>query len=432
MPEEEHCMHFRRFYIPLLLLLLMTTACSSSNAIVSKKTSPAGFSISFTKSGPELCPPPLDQFPNCYSPQELRVAYGVQPLIAQGYRGEGQTVLIIALVEAPTFQEDINTFDQQFNLPPVTPQIVSIGQAVSYNQNNASLVEAAQEVELDVEVVHAFAPGAGIKLMMISSVGNSIDPTTLLQVERYSVDHHLGQIITQSLGFPESEFGGHQSFVQDYTNFTRQATTQQGITFFADTGDNGAQGTQFNQTATVIFPASDPWVTAVGGTSLARTGQGYSESAWEGSGGGVSTLFAEPDYQRQYLPSETQTLLMGHRGLPDVAADADPRTAMVCYILTSWVQCGGTSASTPFWAAIIAIADQLAGHPLGFINPGLYKLGVARQGDFRDITSGSNGVQTGRVSINGFQATAGWDAVTGWGVPQAYQFIGDLIPALAS
>jgi len=105
---------------------------------------------------------------------------------------------------------------------------------------------------------------------------------------------------------------------------------------------------------------------------------------------------------------------------------------MAFYFDGQWVQTGGTSASTPLWAGILAMTNQMAGHPLGFINPGIYKLGISTnaQRDFRDITSGDNSVHRGNIQVQGFQAGAGWDGVTGWGAPLASQFIPDLIAAL--
>jgi subtilase family serine protease len=172
-------------------------------------------------------------------------------------------------------------------------------------------------------------------------------------------------------------------------------------------------------------------VTAVGGTTIIKTANGYNESAWPGSGGGVSKFFSEPSFQ-QGMSSAVQHELRGQRGIPDVAADADPNTGMAFYFNGQWELTGGTSASTPFWAAVVAIADQMAGHPLGNINPGIYKLGTSAhaQIDFRDITTGSNAVNKGNIHVQGFQATSGWDAVTGWGSPRVSAFIPDLIKVL--
>src|SRR6185312_364888 len=153
--------------------------------------------------------------------------------------------------------------------------------------------------------------------------------------------------------------------------------------------------TQLASTPTVNFPADVPWVTAAGGTTLLRTADGYHEQAWSGSGGGVSKFFSDPDFHLN-MPSSVQSQLAGHRGIPDIAGDADPFTGMAFYFAGRWDQVGGTSASTPFWAAIIAIANQVAGHPLGFINPGIYKIAASQQAqnDFRDIVEGDNSVST--------------------------------------
>jgi subtilase family serine protease len=172
-------------------------------------------------------------------------------------------------------------------------------------------------------------------------------------------------------------------------------------------------------------------VTAVGGTTLARAASGYNETAWSGSGGGFSKFFSEPDFQRG-LPQPVQAQLGGRRGLPDVAADANPDTGMAFYFDGNWSLTGGTSASTPLWAGMIAVADQMAGHPLGFINPGIYKIAASTnaQQDFRDITSGSNTFSQGATHVPGYQAVAGWNAVTGWGTPNAQKLLPDLVAAL--
>src|SRR5262249_48611073 len=124
---------------------------------------------------------------------------------------------------------------------------------------------------------------------------------------------------------------------------------------------------------TTSFATDNPWVTSVGGTTLIHSGSGFQEKAWNGSGGGFSRFYALPDYQKM-LPATTQTQFHASRGVPDVSAVADPYTGLGVYLNGQWTMAGGTSASAPVWAGIMAIANQMAGHPLGFINPGLYKL----------------------------------------------------------
>ncbi len=227
-----------------------------------------------------------------------------------------------------------------------------------------------------------------------------------------------------------------QQEIQKWDAFFKQATTQQGITFLGASGDNGATDyadikmTKLSTTPTTSFPADDPWVTAVGGTSLMRNGNAFQEIAWNMSGGGFSSFFAVPSYQ-QALPSQVQSQFNHRRGVPDVAADADPTTGLAFYFNGGWEAAGGTSASAPLWAALIAIADQMAGHPLGFINPALYKLAQssAYVKDFHDITVGNNTVDANGVTVPGYSAAPGWDAVTGLGSPNAEKLLPGLTAA---
>src|SRR5262249_52465756 len=152
---------------------------------------------------------------------------------------------------------------------------------------------------------------------------------------------------------------------------------------------------------------------------------------WQGSGGGFSRFFTTPDFQKG-LPANTQQLLAGRRGVPDIASDANPDSGLIFYDQGQEELAGGTSAAAPLWAALIAIADQMAGHPLGYINPALYKLAAsdAYVRDFRDITYGNNAVSDQGVHIPGYTAVSGWDAVTGLGSPIGEKLLPDLIAAV--
>ncbi len=432
-----------------IVLMILCTACRPISPVTNATPTPKPtikpaprFAQTFTPDPAlDTCPAPLKNNPNCYTPHALRVAYGVEALTAQGFTGKGQTIIDIVSYGSPTLQQDMDVFDQMFHLPPITIQVIAPLGSVPFNANNSQMDGWAVETELDVEIMHAIAPDAGIVVLTspVDETEGIIGLPEFLQLEQYAVSHHLGQIFSQSYVASEvtlSDSKGQQ-LVKTYTDFYKQITTQQGFTVVSGSGDNGAtdwanlNATQLSPTATVNFPADVPWVTAVGGTTLLRNNTGYDETAWWRSGGGVSKFFSEPAFQ-QTLPASVQSLLGGHRGLPDIAAVANPDTAMVNYIHGRWTQIGGTSASTPLWAGIMAVANQMAGHPLGFINPGIYKVATSQnfQKDFRDITSGSNRVMSGKISVNGFQATPGWDAVTGWGTPQASQFIPDLIVAM--
>jgi subtilase family serine protease len=166
-------------------------------------------------------------------------------------------------------------------------------------------------------------------------------------------------------------------------------------------------------------------VTSVGGTTLKNVDKSLSEVSWTGSGGGFSRLYAMPSYQKQ-LSATTQAQFQNRRGVPDVSAVADPYTGMAFYLNGSWNQAGGTSASSPVWSAITAVANQMAGHPLGFINPTLYKIAASDtyHQAFHDVTVGDNA--NSQAGVAGYDATTGWDAVTGLGTPDAEY----LIPAM--
>ena len=427
-------------------LCVSLAACSGSGGTGANATPTPKPTIKPTKAATanpaaDICPSYLSTYKNCFTPHALRVAYGVESLTQQGFTGKGITIIDIVSYGSPTLQQDMDVFDKQFNLPAIKIQVIAPLGTVKFNPNDTTMTGWAGETELDVQIIHAIAPDAGIVVMTspIAETEGTIGLPQFMQLEQYAVNHHLGQIFSQSYVASEATLAdsASQQFVQSYTSFYQQITTQDGFTVVSGSGDNGATdfdnlaGTQLDPHPTVNFPADVPWVTAVGGTTLmhATSGTGYEERAWSGSGGGVSKFFTEPSFQ-QSMPSSVQSQLAGHRGIPDIAADADPYTGMAFYINGQWSMTGGTSASTPFWASIVAIADQMAGHPLGFINPGIYKIAASQhyQQDFRDITAGSNAVP--KVSVQGFQAVQGWDAVTGWGSPQANKFIPDLIAAL--
>ncbi|HEX6482045.1 MAG TPA: S53 family peptidase, partial [Ktedonobacteraceae bacterium] len=355
----------------------------------------------------------------------------------------GQTVVDIVSFGSPTLQQDMDVFDKQFGLPPISVKVLAPLGTARYDPANKDMTGWGIETELDVQIIHAMAPDAGIVVLTspVDETEGTIGLPEFLQLEQYAVSHQLGQIFSQSFVASEVTLADSagQQLVKKYTDFYNQATTKQGWTIVSGSGDHGATdfsniaATQYSPTPTVNFPADVPWVTAVGGTTLIRSANTYNETAWQGSGGGFSKFSSEPDFQKS-MPQAVQTQLNGRRGLPDIAADADPATGMAFYVAGQWQQVGGTSASTPLWAGIIAVADQMAGHPLGFINTGIYKVASSAnaQQDLRDITSGNNSFFSGNVQVTGYQAVAGWDAVTGWGAPNAEKLLPDLIAALKS
>ncbi len=377
----------------------------------------------------------------CYSPQEIRTAYDLNPVLNAGYTGKGQTIVIIDSFGDPTVQSDLQTFDSAFGLPapPSLTVLAPLGQ-LNFDPNNPDMVGWAEEVSLDVQWSHAMAPDANIVLMTspVSETQGVQGMPEFLYLEQYAVNHHIGKIISQSWATTENTLftiPGGRKVISNFDNFYQKADAE-GVSIFGSTGDSGTANPDINGNIypypTVNFPASSPYITAVGGTSLfADTSGNYqSETAWNATGGGVSQFFKEPNYQQNNLPASDQQLLNGYRGIPDVSFNADPNTGVLVYlgfpgVPAGWYIFGGTSEGSPSWAGIIADGDQMAGHPLGFINPAVYKIGKGSDyaKSFHDVTVGNNS----QGGIPGYNATPSWDPTTGWGTPDVARFLKELI-----
>ena len=407
--------------------------------VISRVTKVKGLKLVSTSS---LLPPTdaecrIDTGIPCYSPQEIRNAYGLTALLDAGYTGAGQTIIIIDSFGSPTIQQDLSTFDAGYGLPepPSFTVLAPLG-TVLFDPSNSEQVGWAFETTLDVEWAHALAPSASIVLLT-----SPVDETEgvqglpeFLQLEQYALVHHLGKIISQSWGATENTLfdPAGQQVINQFERFYLRAALEN-VTVLASSGDSGSASLdvsyQFYSFPTVGFPASSPLVTAVGGTSLyADTDGNYqSETVWNhghgASGGGVSQYFWEPLYQ-YLLPASVQKKLNHHRGIPDVAYNADPNTPILVYVSflqsSGYYGIGGTSEGAPQWAGIIADANQLAGHPLGFLNPKLYLL---RGMGSHDVTVGNNSFH----GVPGYNATPGWDLATGWGSPNLSTLLRELV-----
>lgn len=384
----------------------------------------------------------------CYDPDQMRTAYNETPLLNQGFDGRGQTIVVVDSYGSPTIQSDLATFDSSFGLPaPPSFQIIAPLGSVPFNPNDSTMVNWAYETTLDVEWAHAMAPGANIVLLTspTAETEGAVGMPQFISIEQYALDHNLGQVISQSWGATEQtlDYPAGQEVINHFEVLYREAAAK-GVTVFASAGDSGTANVGLDQTTiypfpTVIYPASSEWVTAVGGTTLKipPSGTYQSEVTWNdnpifgipyATGGGRSSLFAEPSWQLG-LPASDQSLLRGARGIPDIAYNADIASGVLIYETfdpagAGWLPIGGTSAGSPQWAALTAVADQMAGHSLGYLNPTLYQLGQGPRAaaDFHDITVGNNANE----GVRGYPATAGWDATTGWGSPNAANLLHDL------
>ncbi|MGP0027338.1 MAG: S8 family serine peptidase [Streptosporangiaceae bacterium] len=382
----------------------------------------------------------------CYSPVQYRVAYDLGPLYSAGITGKDRTIVIVDSFGSPTIGHDLQVFDKQWGLPNPTLDTLVYPKLPKFRPGDATMDGWAEETTLDVEYAHAIAPGAKILLVQTPTAeteGVAGFPD-MMKAEQWVIDHNLGDVISQSFGATEDTFPGFGNS-NDSLRGLRYAfanAARQHVTVLAASGDSGAtndeaDGATLYPYRAVSWPSSDPLVTSVGGTQLLLAQDGnriQPDRVWDdtygASGGGVSSVFARPSYQ------DGVTAVVGNwRGTPDISMPAAVTGG--CWVYESfepsgagWEILGGTSEATPIFAGIVALADQVAGHRLGNINPALYTLGglsqvssdASRTG-IVDVTSGSNSY--GRVA--GYTATPGYDLASGWGTIDAARFV----PALA-
>jgi subtilase family serine protease len=373
----------------------------------------------------------------CYTATQLRTAYAVTSFADGSIDGRGTTIAVVVSFGSPTIERDVHTFDQALGLsdPPAISTISPAGPPPSFDGADPEMLGWAYETTLDVEYAHAMAPGAAILVVAtpVSETEGVQGFPEIMRAEQYVVDHHLADVITQSFGATESTFPSRAS-VLDLRQPYRDAAAR-GITVLAASGDTGPTGyesdlTTLSPTASTTWPASDPLVTAVGGTTLhlAATGQRLSDdTVWSdsygASGGGVSHLFGRPRFQ-----DGVADVVGRHRGTPDVAMSAAVDGGVLVYSSydpgqTGWSVVGGTSEATPVFAGVVALATELAGKGLGDINPLLYQLASVGDG-LIDVTMGDNSFG----GVDGYSAAPGYDLASGWGTVDA----GDFVPALAA
>jgi subtilase family serine protease len=385
----------------------------------------------------------------------MRHVYNIDKLISAGYDGKGKTIVIVDAFQSPNIVQQLNTYISFYGLQslnglgnPANPSLGTFTQIAPdgltpFVPGDPNMTGWAEEISLDVLWAHAIAPGANITLVLAKSNQDA----DILSVTKYAVDHNLGDVISQSFG--ENESCVDPTLLAQQHQVFADATLKN-ITLLASAGDFGAgqptcDGSSLVQAAS--SPAVDPLVTAVGGTELhaARycltthgcdpaanptpgTYEGeivWNEPDFGAGGGGFSVLYDEPSYQQGTIHGGKQ------RGEPDVSYNAAVLHGVLTYLNipglpVGFYLFGGTSAGSPQWAAILAIAGEKAGYDLGFINKAAYHIGQAQSHystSFFDVTSGNNAA----FGVPGFSAGPGWDPTTGLGSPAADQLVDYLI-----
>jgi subtilase family serine protease len=383
-----------------------------------------------------------------YNPAQLREDYDLNPVYAAGIKGQGVRIGIVDVYGSPTIRADLATFDHHYGIPapPSFTIVRPAGKVPAFNAFNSEMLGWAGETTLDVEWAHAMAPEAAIVLAVtgVDEVEGTSGMAAIMTAERYLIQHEGVAVISQSFAATEETFPSKASLMS-FRGTYRLAESRH-VTILGATGDTGAA----SQTLTndvyydhrvVNWPASDPLVTAVGGTQVLLNSAGKQVSptrVWNddgtsfavpsAGGGGVSADFGRPVWQ-----SGVAGVVGAHRGLPDISMDAscDPGV----FIFSSFFGSGyeatcGTSLASPLFAGVVALADQLAGHHLGLLNPTLYRLGAAHAAGLVDVTLGNNSVsvpvKNGTAIVKGYDAVKGYDLASGWGTVKAADLVAEL------
>ncbi|MEA2215722.1 MAG: hypothetical protein QOK19_1283 [Solirubrobacteraceae bacterium] len=376
-------------------------------------------------------PSPLPYAPCGYIPSQYQSAYGLSGPISEGITGKGVTVAIVDAYVSPTLLEDGQRY-ASINQPTQPLSSGQFSELLSPKFNNAEFCEANGwygEQTLDVEAVHATAPGANLLYVGAKNCLNG-----MFQAVQRVVDGHLADVITNSWGDSGGDLLDSAGTRRSFDNVLLMAIgTGIGVQF--SSGDEGDEFANLGMTV-ADYPSSSPFQTSVGGTSLQvnQAGERTGELGWStsksvlctaelaaagacakgkigqyvpkapgaflyGGGGGTSYQYPEPSYQEGVVPNvlaERNSKLTGIRNRvePDISMDGDPSTGMLVGETQVFpdgtyydqYRIGGTSLSSPLLAGVMALADQAAGAPLGFANPLLYKLAAKPSSAFFDVT----------------------------------------------
>ncbi len=387
----------------------------------------------------------------CYKPDQIQKAYNLPELYAQGQEGQGQTIVIVDSFGSPTAEHDLARFDRIFKLPePPSFKIIQPAGAVRpFEKDNVEMAGWAFETDLDIEYSHAIAPKANILLVETpeeETEGVQGFPQ-IVAAENYVIEHHLGEVISQSFSATEESFPTHQAIFALRSAYEAAATN--GVSVLDAAGDEGTAGVgqngEFLKHRAASWPATDPLVTGIGGTQLHLNEAGERTSpdtVWNdipvgidaSGGGGPSHVFELPAFQQL-----VETRSGNRRATPDISMSAAVNGGVL--VLTGYKTevpgepapntltiVGGTSEATPLFAGIVALADQIAGHSLGDINQRLYELDSSPFSGIVDVTEGENPYvvlnekEHPLFTVPGYKARKGYDMASGLGTVNGYVF----------
>ena len=348
----------------------------------------------------------LTDTPGGVSQDTIKTAYALDGIYKSGLSGKGQHIAIATYMGFNI--DDVKHFYEVSNLKP-GPKV----DQVIYNGTPAYDENAAMETQLDAEFSGMIAPGANIHVF--ASAENS--DAGELQMFTKILDDNRSKVVNYSWGDCEKNLTpAHQAEMAKV--FARAVA--QGVNVMIASGDSGSDSCQDGSTV-ADWPAAQPDVVAVGGTTFAQAGSQIAETAWTGSGGGISGVWDLPSWQSSLGSPYVK------RSYPDVSFNADPASGQAIWAHQSgtagWLVIGGTSMAAPQWSGYLALVGEARAAKgkttLGFLNPVIYALSTDERGKyFNDVTSGSNGA---------YSAGPGWDAVTGWGSMQGDALLNRLV-----
>jgi subtilase family serine protease len=386
---------------------------------------------------------------HCYQPAQFQTAYDLRPLYRDGFDGRGRTIVIVDSFGSPTIEHDLKVFDQTFGLPdpPSFKIIQPAGPVPPYSTTafGGDMIGWAVETTLDVEWSHVIAPGANI--LLVATPTDEVEGITgfpeMVAAENYVIDHNLGDVISQSFGATEETFANPGQILGLRSAFKN--ARRHHVTVLAASGDAGSTDLLSDTSCCYPFqvnswPSADPLVTSVGGTMLTLDLQGNRlapdqvwNDAFGAGGGGPSHVFARPEFQ-----DDVAKVVGSRRGTPDISMSGACDGFVVFYSTMAGLSPGyhlvcGTSESSPLFAGIVAIADQMAGKRLGYLNDTLYELLNEEHSGIVDVTIGNNtltfcqsacGTPTELdVTVPGFAAVPGYDMASGVGTIDANVFV---------
>jgi kumamolisin len=371
----------------------------------------------------------LKGIPNSwFTPAELAKRYD----FPKG-NGRGHTVGILEF-EGGFFASDLKKFCKLVDVPVPTVKTISADGASTHDK--AGSIEAM----LDVEVVAGVCPGSTIVMFFSKFTEKGWHKALDAALE----DKNSPRVLSISWGQAEDTDIWTEGAMKT-TNDIFQDAALLGITVCVSSGDDGSSDAVQDGLAHVGFPASSPFVLCVGGTSIPskhsnrevawKQGDGLRDDDGGSTGGGVSNVFPRPSYQSNVKIRSVNPLAMLGRCIPDVAANADDDASPYLVVLEGQsIAVGGTSAATPLWAALVTLINARLRQRVGFLTPLLYQtrrggagLGVIGEIGCRDIRKGNNIT----AAFGGYHAHAGYDAVTGWGVPRGTALLTALQPVSA-